>query len=240
MKSQYLPTHISIGEQQFPVVYRHSAKAKRLSMKVATDRSLLTITLPTRCCFRDFEEFLVQCTTWLTQKLKQWGPIEKTFTAFNHGSQLPILGKDRRIHIDDLNLEDQITLKEDTLVVPKSIAHPRLIRSYLSKLLYDYVRDKSRVYAEGISESINMICVKNLRSSYGLCSSKCTITYALRLIYAPIEVIDYVCAHEVSHLKHMNHSPAFWKTVKHILPEYETHKKWIKNNGHTLMQYIAL
>lgn len=239
MKSQYLPTHISIGEQQFPVVYRHSAKAKRLSMKVATDRSLLTITLPTRCCMDDFEGFLAQCTTWLTQKLKQWGPIEKTFTAFNHGSQLPILGEDRRIHIDDLNLEDQITLKEDTLVVPKSIAHPRLIRSYLSKLLYDYVRDKSLVYAEGISESINMICLKNLRSSYGLCSSKRTITYALRLIYAPIEVVDYVCAHEVSHLKHMNHSPAFWKTVKHILPDYEIHKKWIKNHGHTLIQYIA-
>ncbi len=176
----------------------------------------------------------------MAKKLKQWGPLEKTFTAFSHGSHLPILGKDRQIHIDALNSEDQIALKDNTLIVPSKLNHPRLIHSYLSGQLYYYVCEKSKQYAESISESVNMIRVKNLRSSYGLCSSQRILTYANRLIYSPIEVIDYVCAHEVSHLKHMNHSPAFWKTVEFIQPDYKTHKMWVKTHGHTLLQYISL
>lgn len=239
-KLQQLPQSIIVAEKEFPISFRNSSKAKRLSLRVSPDRERLTITLPTYWEHNEVIRFITQCKDWLANKLQQWGPLEKTFTAFSHGSHLPILGKDRQIHIDALNSEDQIVLKDEALIVPSKLNHPRLIHSYLSGQLYDYVCEKSNQYAESVSESINVIRVKNLRSSYGLCSSQRILTYAHRLIYAPIEVIDYVCAHEVSHLKHMNHSPAFWKTVEFIQQNYKTHKMWVKTHGHTLLQYISL
>ena len=52
-----------------------------------------------------------------------------------------------------------------------------------------------------------------------------------KLILAPPEVLDYVVVHELCHLKEMNHSKAFWNEVEKVMPEYETHKLWLKENG---------
>ena len=52
-----------------------------------------------------------------------------------------------------------------------------------------------------------------------------------KLILAPPEVLDYVVVHELCHLKEMNHSKAFWDEVGKVMPEYETYKLWLKENG---------
>ena len=52
---------------------------------------------------------------------------------------------------------------------------------------------------------------------------------------APEEVRDYVVVHELCHLKHMDHSRAFWRAVEAALPNYRTQRKWLKENGHTLL-----
>ncbi len=236
---QKLPTNIYIEKQTFPISYRHSSKAKRLSLRVSADRTRLTITFPSKWTHQDLERFINQSTTWLERKLKQWGPIDNILIPFEHESMLPILGEMRQIQIDPTNSLAQIVLKNDALVVPKKLSHPRTIESFLKDILCSYVCKKSRLYAEKLGVQIKFIRIKNLKSSYGICSSERNISYASRLVFAPIEVVDYVCAHEVSHLKEMNHSPSFWKTVQSIMPEYKTHKKWIKSHGHTLIQYSS-
>ena len=55
--------------------------------------------------------------------------------------------------------------------------------------------------------------------------------YSWRLAMAPPEVLDYVAAHEVAHLAHMDHSPRFWAAVRGLCPDYETHRAWLRQNG---------
>ena len=52
---------------------------------------------------------------------------------------------------------------------------------------------------------------------------------------APDAVLDYVIVHELCHRKHMNHSPLFWAEVERIMPDYREHRKWLKENGSTLI-----
>lgn len=58
--------------------------------------------------------------------------------------------------------------------------------------------------------------------------------FSWRLIMAPPDVLRYVAAHEVAHLKEMNHSSAFWKLVEQLYPGYEAPRRWLRENGEEL------
>ena len=60
-------------------------------------------------------------------------------------------------------------------------------------------------------------------------------TWAPTAVLAPPEVVDYVVAHELAHLRVHNHSPAFWKEVGTMMPDYAARKRWLKDNGRMLI-----
>ncbi|MCP4798512.1 MAG: M48 family metallopeptidase, partial [bacterium] len=60
-------------------------------------------------------------------------------------------------------------------------------------------------------------------------------SFCYRLIMAPPEVIDYVVAHELCHLQHLNHSKRFYSLLDQVYPEHKIHSKWLKENGHGLV-----
>ena len=61
--------------------------------------------------------------------------------------------------------------------------------------------------------------------------------FSWRLILAPPEVLDYVAAHEVAHLERMDHSPAFWAVVRSLCPCFDSHRAWLRREGHSLHRY---
>ena len=78
------------------------------------------------------------------------------------------------------------------------------------------------------------VTVRDQQSRWGSCSSDGALSYSWRLILAPPHVLDYVAAHEVAHLKEMNHGPRFWRLVLTHCPQTRSAKQWLKQNGHTL------
>lgn len=216
-----------------PVVYRHNRRAKRLSMRMSADYQSVAITIPLICSRNDVERFLEKCAGWLLKRIDNWAFRRLDKFCFKEGSNLSIFGQPTKILWGDF---EKITLKDDTLSIPQKIDHPRIIQGFLNERLFEYVCYKSKIYAAKLNVDISKIHIKPLKASYGICSSKKTISYASRLVFASRDVIDYVCAHEVAHLIEMNHSAAFWKIVKELMPDYETHKAWLKMYGYTLRQ----
>jgi predicted metal-dependent hydrolase len=235
MQSQY--PSIWVDGHQFNIVYRNNGRAKRLSMRMAADYQGVLITIPPMCSKSDFERFLNHCTRWLEKKSSKWISRRVQSTSFEQGAVLPILGRSTEVSFDASCVSAKISLLNDRLNIPKKLDHPRVIQGFLNNQLFEYVNQKSKTYASLINVSIIDITVKPLKSSYGICSSKKTISYASRLVFAPLYIIDYVCAHEVAHLREMNHSAAFWKVVKELMPDYEIHKAWLKTHGYTLQLY---
>ena len=74
-------------------------------------------------------------------------------------------------------------------------------------------------------------------SRWGSCTARGDLAFSWRLILAPEAVLDYVAAHEVAHLKHLNHGPRFWALVAHLTAEVDGPRRWLKANGTRLLRY---
>ncbi|MCD7836919.1 MAG: M48 family metallopeptidase [Lachnospiraceae bacterium] len=79
------------------------------------------------------------------------------------------------------------------------------------------------------------ITIRNQKTRWGSCSSRGTLSFNYRLIFAPPEILDYVVVHELCHLTHMDHSKSFWSMVASIMPEYRQYRQWLNEHGTELM-----
>ena len=94
-------------------------------------------------------------------------------------------------------------------------------------------------HAKAIGVKPKRIAVRDTVSRWGSCSSAGRLSFSWRLILAPPYVLDYLAAHEVAHLVHMNHSPKFWSLVRRAFPEANRAEAWLKAHGASLHRYGA-
>jgi len=92
----------------------------------------------------------------------------------------------------------------------------------------------STKYAIAMSARFRKLNVRDQKSRWGSCSSDGVLSYSWRLILAPSFVLDYVAAHEVAHLREMNHSMRFWRLVLTHCPDSRNAKVWLKLYGNRL------
>jgi predicted metal-dependent hydrolase len=95
----------------------------------------------------------------------------------------------------------------------------------------------SEHYADLLGRPFGKVSLRDTRSRWGSCTSEGNLMYSWRLILAPVDVLNYVAAHEVSHLAEMNHSQAFWSEVERLMPGYAAPRKWLKQHGAELHRF---
>lgn len=87
---------------------------------------------------------------------------------------------------------------------------------------------KTAYYAEIMGLKYGRITITSAKTRFGSCTSKGNISFSYRLMLYPNEAIDYVVVHELAHLVEMNHSPAFYRVVERVLPDYKERRKLLK------------
>ena len=92
------------------------------------------------------------------------------------------------------------------------------------------------MFSKIIDRKINKVTLKDMTSRWGSCSSAGNLNFCFKLAFAPLFVVDYLIAHEVAHLKEMNHSNAFWETVALMNTEQAKAQSWLRKNGSDLMK----
>jgi predicted metal-dependent hydrolase len=110
---------------------------------------------------------------------------------------------------------------------------------FVSRRLLDFLKKQARSELENAvarhSIALNVrakqIRITDTTSRWGSCSTTRTLSFSWRIIMAPPEVLDYLAAHEVAHLREMNHSDRFWNLVRDICPEMDIHKTWLRRHG---------
>ena len=95
----------------------------------------------------------------------------------------------------------------------------------------DVFTDRVDYFCKRLGVEVTLVRVKELKSRWGSCSSVGSINLNWKLIKAPLDIIDYVVAHECAHLVHMNHSRDFWACVASIYPGYKEAKSWLRQYG---------
>ncbi|MBU2214615.1 MAG: M48 family metallopeptidase [Patescibacteria group bacterium] len=137
------------------------------------------------------------------------------------------------------NLSKENQNKHIATLLSKSIANQRLpeLQNKIKELNQKHFNQKinqttlSKILNCFKKREINKISFKHNKSNWGSCSSAGNINISTRLLFAPSEVLEYVCIHELAHLIEMNHSKNFWAIVKKIMPDYKEKIKWLKKNN---------
>lgn len=91
-------------------------------------------------------------------------------------------------------------------------------------------------YSPLVGAEPSAVKISSASSRWGSCSSKGSINFSWKLILAPDDVIDYVVVHELCHLKHMDHSPAFWKEVEKVIPDWQRRRNALKDVQRTIAE----
>ena len=91
-------------------------------------------------------------------------------------------------------------------------------------------------FAPLVGVTYGRITIRNQKTRWGSCSAKGNLNFNCLLLLALPEVMDSVVVHELCHLKHMDHSPAFYVEVRRVMPDYDKHHAWLKENGHSLLK----
>jgi hypothetical protein len=97
------------------------------------------------------------------------------------------------------------------------------------------IEERVRYFAARFGLHYSRVRITSARTRWGSCSSRGTLSFTWRLVMAPPAAIDYVVVHELAHLLVRNHSPAFWRKLEELLPDYRPPQQWLKQNGHLLI-----
>lgn len=118
------------------------------------------------------------------------------------------------------------------LTLPDTPAEEAVYRAQASEI---FAR-KAAYYAARMGVTYNRITIRDQKTRWGSCSGKGNLNFNWRLVLAPVPVLDYVVVHELAHRREMNHSSRFWDVVEEIMPDYQIHRRWLRDHGGSLMR----
>lgn len=216
------------GDPPIALTVRRSARARRMTLRVSRMDGRVTLTLPQEVADSEGLAFAGSRAEWIRKHLAdQEAPQPVKF-----GGEVPVLGVARRIVP---TRGKRLLLDGDNLHVPGDPEQlGRRVQVWLRHLARRELAAASDHFAQKLGVSYTKLSLRDTRSRWGSCSQAGRLMYSWRLVMAPHEVLSYVAAHEVAHLRQMNHSRAFWQLVEEIYGPPDRAKNWLRLQGHGL------
>lgn len=220
-------------EIDFPIKVVRSSRAKKLSLRIDIKKRMPVLTVPRFCSKKRAVTFVNENKGWIDTHLAKL-PLSK---FFKDGEEILLLGQ--KIHIKHApEVKCGVFLDNGILYVSgeEEFLHRR-VKDYIKEQAAKKFLELSREKSQRIGCQVKRVCIKDTKTRWGSCSTLNNLNYSWRIALAPAEVIDYMMAHEVAHLKHHNHSQEFWDCVKGLCSNYQESEKWLKKYGAELNLY---
>lgn len=229
------PDHcqLEIDGESVRVALLWNDRARRYTLRLRGSVREPVVTIPARGALVEAKAFLERNKGWLRARLDALPQV----MPIADGTSIPVRGEPTRIvHRSGRGV---VTLDRSgdvpMLIVPGDAAHlQRRVVDFLKREARRDFEDATARHAAALGVTVKAVRLGDPTSRWGSCSSSGTIAYSWRVIMAPSSVLDYLVAHEVAHLREMNHSPRFWRLVARLCPGMEAAKAWLKRHGATL------
>ena len=227
------PTQLQIDGRSVPLTVRRNARARRISLRVDAAAHAVVLVLPKRASLEEGLSFAAEKSVWLQNRLAMLPhPV-----PFAQGMSVPLRGIEHDVrHRPEARAG--VWVEDGVIHVSGAERHlPRRLTDWLKGEARREVAARAHAKAAMIPADIGRVSVRETRSRWGSCSRAGNLSFCWRLILAPDMVLDYVVAHEVAHLKHMNHGPDFWSQCAALTSHVDAAKSWLNRHGNQLHRY---
>jgi hypothetical protein len=229
--------NLRIGADLLPITLKLNPRARKLIVKVHPSTGEVTVVAPSQRALGRAMDFARSEFDWICKRLAR---VPKPL-AFTLGTRIPLRGEMHLIApgergrapvlIDGSGSEPVIRVSGD----PKHA--PRRVLDFLKREARKTLEARAIEHAAKLGMRPSRITVRDTASRWGSCSTKRALSFSWRLILAPDFVLDYVVAHEVAHMKEMNHSARFWKLARELGGDIRRPQLWLSQNGTMLHRY---
>jgi predicted metal-dependent hydrolase len=244
---------VRLGEHVVGYAFR---RARRRSIGFTVSAEGLAVSAPRWVPQAEVDAALQGKAGWILRKLHEQRERSQRMQAsrieWRDGASVPFLGETVILVLDPratgavLNTNAaQVHRGEDTLTlpgVPKLTLHVGLpqeaepeqirdvVQSWLQRQARRVFEERVAYFAPRLKVRVRRLSLSSAQTRWGSASADGSIRLHWRLVHFALPIIDYVVAHELAHLREMNHSPAFWEVVRSVVPDYEQHRGTLKDD----------
>ncbi|MBV8270883.1 MAG: M48 family metallopeptidase, partial [Cupriavidus sp.] len=217
---------LQVGER---TVHYALKRSSRRTIGFTVDDRGLSITAPRWVTLADVEAAIHEKQRWIFNKLGEWRHREARrvlpTVQWRDGASLPFLGQPITLQLESpagvllFNAEARVL----HLAMPTHVDEQQIkdrVQGWLQHQAHRLLPERLEIYAEKLGVRHTGFALTSAATRWGSCTADGKIRLNWRLMHFPLSMIDYVAAHELAHLKEMNHGPRFWETVESIFPEF--------------------
>lgn len=223
-----------VAGRTLPLRIVENERARRLTLRIDAGGRGLRITVPPGLSAGQVERFLDRHQGWLEARLEKLPDRPR----LRPGVKMPLRGVPHLI-VHEPGKRGTVALArvegEPALVVHGDRVHlPRRLADFLKREARREIGALVEKHTATVGRRAKAVRLKDTTSRWGSCTADGTLSFSWRIMMAPPTVIDYLVAHEVAHLKEMNHGPKFWALCGKLCPRTDEAKAWLKRNGGAL------
>lgn len=203
-------------------------RARRRTIGFRVDDQGLRVSAPRWVSLAEIDRAMGEKADWILRKLDEWrehaARRERLAPRWEDGAPIRVLGETLALRIDPGASGVSLTDGELRVGLPEG-ASAQQVREQVQAWLQQHARavfaQRIPLFAQRLGRAPTRWTLSSARSRWGSCASDGSIRLSWRLVHFPLEIVDYVIAHELAHLREMNHGPKFWATVGEICPGFE-------------------
>lgn len=228
---------LKIDGESVEVILRSNPRARRFIVKVDPSTREVSVVSPSSRSFDRALEFARKEKEWIAGRL---AGVPKP-VPLQFGAPLMFKGIEHVVRTGDAGRSpvwvDREAERPTIRVSGKSEHAPRRVVDWLKREARRKIEERVGEYAAVLDVKPKRITIRDTSSRWGSCSSARSLSFSWRLILAPPAVLDYVVAHEVAHLRELNHKPRFWRLVDLLVSDVAKQQAWLSDNGALLHRY---
>lgn len=211
---------------------RSDRKTLALAIDVA---GALIVRAPKRMAKRDIERFIRAHDKWIRDKqaARRKAACERPPFVVRDGAELPFRGGMARLAVEGAE-QSTDSAAAPVLVLPAENATVAFVQKWLDAQARAVLLPRAEYLARSVDLALSAVRLSHAKARWGSMSAKRSLNLNAALMLCPDEVADYVIWHELAHITHMNHSPAFWARVERYCPDYRRHRAWLHEHGDLL------
>lgn len=220
----------TIDGRRVPLKLVVNPRARHVSVRIDPTRREAVATAPSQRQIKHAVQFAAERASWIATELARL----PQGVSLAPGAIAPFRGAPHLLVYEHGRIAPRVEEGDPArLVAPApdpALFEARLLRFFKDQARVALLQSVAR-HAETLGVKPARIQVKELRSRWGSCSADGVLAFAWRIVLAPPFVLEYLAAHEVAHLKEMNHSRRFWAQVRRCVPDFELGRDWLHRHG---------